>query len=192
MSKVFCIGFHKTGTTTLGQALEILGYRVCGPRRSLAENLQKGHLDPVWKITEQYDAFQDNPWPILFRELDQKYPGSKFILTYRDPDTWVRSAVNHFGKKPNAMRKWIYGKDFGFPEGNEDVYLNRFNQHYQDVKDYFKNRTEDLLEIDLATGDGWEKICPFLDQKMPDQPFPHANKRSYSPFYQWMKKLGIR
>ena len=28
--KIFCIGFHKTGTTSLGQALEALGYRVCG------------------------------------------------------------------------------------------------------------------------------------------------------------------
>lgn len=31
MSKIFCIGFHKTGTKSLGTALDILGYRVCGP-----------------------------------------------------------------------------------------------------------------------------------------------------------------
>jgi hypothetical protein len=29
--KVFCIGFHKTGTTSLRVALELLGYRVTGP-----------------------------------------------------------------------------------------------------------------------------------------------------------------
>ena len=28
--KVFCLGFHKTGTTSLGVALGILGYRVSG------------------------------------------------------------------------------------------------------------------------------------------------------------------
>jgi UDP-N-acetylmuramate-alanine ligase len=30
-TKVFCIGFHKTGTTSLAVALKTLGYRVTGP-----------------------------------------------------------------------------------------------------------------------------------------------------------------
>ena len=29
--KIFCIGFHKTGTKSLGLALGILGYKVTGP-----------------------------------------------------------------------------------------------------------------------------------------------------------------
>ncbi len=29
MSKIFCIGFHKTGTTTLAECLRHLGLRVC-------------------------------------------------------------------------------------------------------------------------------------------------------------------
>ncbi|MEE2776427.1 MAG: sulfotransferase [Acidobacteriota bacterium] len=32
MTKVFGIGFHKTGTSSLGAALEVLGYRVRAPR----------------------------------------------------------------------------------------------------------------------------------------------------------------
>ena len=28
--KVFCIGFHKTGTTSMRDALNILGYKVAG------------------------------------------------------------------------------------------------------------------------------------------------------------------
>ena len=33
-----------------------------------------------------------------------------------------------------------------------------------------------LLEMDIAAGDGWEKLCAFLGRDVPDQPFPHLNK----------------
>lgn len=38
-AKVFGIGFHKTGTTFLGQALEVLGYDVHGPIGVLEEDI---------------------------------------------------------------------------------------------------------------------------------------------------------
>ena len=93
MTKVFGIGFHKTGTSSLAKALERLGYTVCGARRDLVEPAVSNDLDKLFKVIDQYDACQDNPWPILFRELDEHYPGSKFILIERDPDKWLRSAI---------------------------------------------------------------------------------------------------
>jgi hypothetical protein len=72
------------------------------------------------------------------------------------------------------MRTWIYG--VGCPEGNEDIYLNRYEQHNQEVIDYFRDRPDDLLILDLAKGDGWEQLCAFLGADIPNEPFPHANK----------------
>jgi hypothetical protein len=172
--KVFCIGFHKTGTTSLGEALELLGYRVTGPDGTrdpdIAENV---HLLAESLVVE-YDAFQDNPWPILYREMDEKCPGSKFILTERDPDAWIQSQVRQFGTKETPMRKWIYG--VGCPEGNEEIFLERYKRHNREVREYFGGRPDDLLVMDLAAGDGWEKLCPFLGKDVPEAPFPHANK----------------
>jgi hypothetical protein len=71
------------------------------------------------------------------------------------------------------MREWIYG--VGCPQGNEKIYLRRFEAHNEDVLDYFKHRPNDLLVMTLADGDGWEKLCPFLDKEAPSLPFPHAN-----------------
>ena len=82
MSKVFGIGFHKTGTTTLDQVYQILGLRACPVRTDLAKSLVKGDFEPTLKVAREFEAFQDNPWPILFRELDKAFPGSKFIFTY--------------------------------------------------------------------------------------------------------------
>ena len=180
MSKLFGIGFHKTGTTTLDKVYQILGYNACPVRTDLAESLSNGNVEPTFEVVKQFDAFQDNPFPILYKELDQAFPGSKFIMTVRADDKWLKSIVNSFGKEKTLMRKWIYGKKFGAPKGNEEVYLARYQQHNYEVREYFKNRTEDFLEISWENGDGWEKICSFLNVPIPEIAFPHANKGDYT------------
>lgn len=173
-SKVFCIGFHKTGTTSIAVALARLGYRVTGPNGVNDPNIESNVLPMALALVDRYDAFQDNPWPIIYKELDQRFPGSKFILLLRDPDTWIKSQISHFGRTETPMRKWIYG--VGCPEGNESIYLDRYRAHNLDVQAHFASRPEDLLIMDLAKGDGWEKLCPFLGAAHPGTKFPHVNK----------------
>ncbi|MFW9788625.1 MAG: sulfotransferase family protein [Candidatus Thorarchaeota archaeon] len=172
--KIFGIGFHKTGTTSLAEALKILGYTVTGPNGVRNPNIATEVLDIAADLVARYDAFQDNPWPIIYKELDVRYPGSKFILTIRPPEDWIRSAVRHFGTTNTAMREWIYG--VGHPAGHEDIYINRFNKHNRDVQEYFKDRPDDFLVMNLPAGDGWEKLCRFLGKELPDVDFPFANK----------------
>lgn len=172
--KIFCIGFHKTGTTSLKAALKTLGYRVTGPNGMNDPDIASNVYSMADALVSQYDAFQDNPWPVIYRELDEKYPDSKFILTTRRPESWIRSQVKHFGRLETPMRKWIYGA--GCPESNEEIYVKRYENHYREVMDYFRDRPNDLLVLDLAKGDGWEKLCAFLGKDIPNKPFPHANK----------------
>ena len=106
-AKVFCIGFHKTGTTSLAVALERLGYRVTGPDGVYDPAIARNAKALAARLVPRYDAFRDNPWPVLFRELDALARGSKFILTVRDADGSLRSQVRHFGKKSSPMRQWI-------------------------------------------------------------------------------------
>ena len=178
--KVFCIGFHKTGTTSLGRALTRLGYRVTGSFGTKDPDIvAKVHALAYAKV-RQYDAFQDNPWPVLYRELDAQFPGSKFILTRRPSDAWIRSQVRDFARTETPMRRWIYGEDAGHPEGNESTYIARYERHNREVLEYFKDRPHDLLVIDLPNDDGWTRLCAFLGVPVPAEPFPHANKASLS------------
>jgi hypothetical protein len=172
--KVFCIGFHKTGTTSLGMALKMLGYSVTGPNGVKDPKIEANVYDIAFKLVEQYDAFKDNPWPMLFREVDAKYPGSKFVLTVRPGHLWLRSQIEHFGTQQTPMRKWIYGA--GCPVGYEDLYLHRFERHNREVQAHFAGRRTDLLVLDIAEGDAWQKLCPFLGVEIPDAAFPHANR----------------
>lgn len=172
--KIFCIGFHKTGTTSLALALEMLGYQVTGPNGVRDPNIAQNVYNLAESLVKKYDAFQDNPWPIIYKYLDEKYPNSKFILTVRDSKSWIKSQVRHFDRKETPMRNWIYG--VGCPKGNENIYLKRFERHNKEVIHYFRNRPNDLLVLDLAKGDGWEKLCSFLGAEIPNTPFPHANE----------------
>lgn len=176
-TKVFCVGFHKTGISSLGAALGKLGYRVvAGANMQNIPDIENNVLPIAYGLVEKYDAFRDNPWPIIYKELDAKYPGSKFILTLRSPESWIKSIVNDFGRRETTMRKWIYG--VGCPKGNEDIYIKRFEDHNNGVLSYFKDRPQDLLVMDLAKGDGWDKLCAFLAVDTPNVPFPHYNKSS--------------
>src|SRR5438105_12611610 len=155
--KIFGIGFHKTGTSSLQRALEILGYRCCSDVGIYDENITHTARNLAFALIPKFDAFRDNPWPILFKELDAHIPRSKFILTVRDENKWIQSVVNHFGTNVTPMRKWIYG--VGFPKGNESIYLDRYRAHNRDVRAYFSNRPGDLLEIDITAAPSREKLC---------------------------------
>ncbi len=169
--KVFGIGFHKTGTTTLKTALTTLGYTFAPWFRFEDEIIEADLIERALEIADTVDAVQDNPWPLLYRDLDRAFPGSKFILTIRDTDEWWVSLLRHFGGKTTEMRTWIYG--VGDPRGHEDLYKKRYEAHNAEVLEYFSDRSDDLLVLAITDGEGWDRLCRFLGETSPDVPFPH-------------------
>lgn len=94
--KVFCIGFNKTGTTSLEKVLADLGFRLPPLGEQIAElvpALCRGDFQSVKRYIEQFDAFQDNPFSqgVTWAQMDVMFPGSKFILSVRDSKRWYAS-----------------------------------------------------------------------------------------------------
>lgn len=176
--KVFCIGFQKTGTTSLYAALTSLGYKTAAVvgRDWNAGRLAAEGAELCVETMRKFDAAQDMPWPLFFRELDVAYPGSKFILTVRDPDRWFSSIEGHFGANVDEMQAFVYGRDAAAPSGNKQRYLNVLAAHERAVRAHFADRPFDLLVMDLESGDGWPEICAFLGVKTPTEPFPARNR----------------
>ena len=134
--KVFGLGFQKTGTSSLGVILKRLEYRPVGYHdfRDMAadDTLTWDQVrDRALGLAADADSAKDTPWPLLYREMDETFPRSKFIHVTRNPESWIRSAVNDFGNTPNALHKAIYGVDY--PLGFEEIWLDRYNQHNEDV-----------------------------------------------------------
>jgi hypothetical protein len=176
--KVFCVGFQKTGTTSMEAALGMLGYRVTsifGHEDRDLEALRRGFVARGLEIAARVDAVQDMPWPLMYRELDAAFPGSRFILTWRDSDRWLASICRHFGRNPDILQALTYGADAAFPVGHEARYREVFDRHNAAVRSYFRDRPGDLLEMNLAAGDGWAALCGFLGVPVPEGPFPASN-----------------
>lgn len=204
--KVFVLGFHKTGTTSLAKALQILGYRVCGfvnPRPDQTPDaISKQELfETRYKpLLNEYDAFEDTPWFIFYKELLELYPDAKFILTVRDTEKWYESVLKHFGGYDRKSYHWIYdGK--GDPVGNKELYIQKFVAHNQDVVDYFNKKNKELLVMDLPKDFSWNILCSFLNCSKPFGKFPFANssadrnslKRQFfyflkDKYYRWNKE----
>ena len=58
--------------------------------------------------------------------------------------------------------------------------IESYLRYNEEVKEYFQN-ADNLLVINLEKGDGWDKLCRFLDVGVPNIDFPHANQQIYSP-----------
>ncbi len=177
--KIFGIGLSKTGTTSLARALEVLGYRVkdC---LGVSEYVHGDLYSSVdMQVLQTYDAFTDTPMPSFFRELDQELPGSKFILTVRQTDGWLASCKKQFNQKQAEKQSDAQNKLFvdlyGTPAFDVEKFLAGYDRFTEQVIDYFKDRPDDLLVLNVTAGQGWDELCAFLNKPVPDLPFPKSN-----------------
>lgn len=182
--KVFGIGFHKTGTSSLALALKMMGYncnrglyemKIKWGYKKCVQLLKDKDYGPYIDFVKEYNATLDNPWYLLYKELDETFPGSKFILTYREEEQWVKSCTHYFKGTDNLYRNWLYGTSE--VEGNEEKYLKKYRSHIEEVEDYFKNRQQDLLKVNWEEGHGWDQLCQFIDKPILKLPFPHINRK---------------
>ncbi len=164
-------------------ALLQLGYSVCGVRYDLIEAVRRKDLKKICDVVDQFDAVQDNPWPLLYQELDQLYPGSKFILTVRDANEWYGSVLNHFNTTPSHMQELIYG--YSYPADHKTEFLTIYRRHNLKVSQYFADRPSDFLTLDITQDPTWNQLCSFLERPVPLMPFPHFNKGAYT----WYGKM---
>src|ERR1044072_8946295 len=95
-TKVVGIGLPKTGTTSLGYCFRRFGFKHHTFDMDLAVKVKRNQVDEVLARAEKFESFEDWPWLSICRELDQRFPGSRFILTVRkDAATYVRSLQGH-------------------------------------------------------------------------------------------------
>ncbi len=207
LNKIFNIGLPRTGTTSLNQALTILGFTSIHNPKKFRKQALEGRYH-----------FADDEWHALtnfgerfYPQLDQAYPNSKFILTVRDETDWLRSWERQIGQSTGdevptrwawmrSLRLWerklkrMFAADtrithmharidiFGTYKFHAERCLYVYRLHRKNVLEYFKDRPQDLLVLDICGGDGWEKLCPFLElEEIPKESFPRK-KPAQSPF----------
>jgi len=165
-SKIFGIGLSKTGTSSLTEALEVLGFSaVHNPTR----------IEEI----EIYDVAADLLVADTFEMLDVMFPGSKFVYTVRERTRWLESCRRHWRKKGEIdnTRRELRRRLYGIIDFNPDLFAQAYDRHESRVLSYFMERPDDLLVLDICGGGaGWEVLCPFLGMPVPNISFPNANR----------------
>ncbi|KAK7990015.1 hypothetical protein PG989_010330 [Apiospora arundinis] len=138
------------------------------------------------KLLGEFEVSINFPGTLFAEELIEAYPEAKVILTVRDVDKWKQSLT----QSVDSTRDWksfdclapfdpIWGPWWRFhklehairpllaPKGEKRGFLD----HYERIREIVPK--ERLLEY--RVGEGWERLCDFLDVPVPKEPFPHVN-----------------
>jgi hypothetical protein len=193
-------GLGRTGTLSLKVALEQIGYGPCyhmmevlaAPERGRhwLEQTRSGSRD--WDaIFDGYRATVDWPAAAFWRELAERYPDAKVLLSLRDADRWYDSVMN------TIYHTMTQGPPEQAPEMLHDfhemvhalVFERTFASRLEDrahAKRVFEEHNQAVIDAIPASrllvyqaGDGWEPICRFLDVPVPDEAFPHRNDTAW-------------
>jgi hypothetical protein len=103
--KIIGTGYGRTGTTSLKDALNILGFKCYHMEEAFKHRNTHAQLwiqafdgnlpnyDLIFKSNEEkesYDATVDWPSTTVWEDLWKKYPHAKIILTLRDGESWYK------------------------------------------------------------------------------------------------------
>jgi hypothetical protein len=187
-------GFGRTGTLSLKVALEQLGFGPCmhmvpllqDPEASaLIRKAAEGDVESLDVALEGYRATVDWPMTYFWRELVDRYPAAKVILTVRDPGKWYESADKTIYAAANAGREsgmmdpdvigmvdaTVWDGTFDGRFADREATIRRFLEHNARVRREIP--ADRLLVFEVAQG--WEPLCSFLGVPVPETPFPRLN-----------------
>jgi len=197
--KVFGIGLSRTGTTSLTQALNILGYKAIHfphddvTRAELYRFFAVGSGRLSLALLQEANAITDTPVCCVFKALDQAYPGSQFILTVREKHAWLTSCRSFWLEQvePYCREKperWlaqylrvIHERLYGRQDYEPETFSKAYDTYTAEVKEYFRERPQDLLILDICAGEDWSQLAPFLEVPIPETPFPWENRGLGTP-----------
>jgi hypothetical protein len=198
--KVIGAGFGRTGTLSLKLALEELGLGPCyhmievnaHPEHDLLWlALARGETSDWRPMLRGYASTVDWPTTSIWKELAGANPQAKIVLTLRDPERWYQSAAatifarmaefQTLRRDPDAVDParrrhtemidmLIVQNTFGGSLAKEHA-ISVFNAHNEEVRRLVPP-TQLLV---FESGEGWEKLCPFLGVPIPATPYPKVN-----------------
>ncbi len=202
--EVIGVGFGRTGTLSLKEALEkLIGGRCYHMQEVFSQPghsrqwqaLAAGEPVDIKQLLVDYTAVVDWPTTYFWRELTAAYPDARVILTTRNPEHWYRSVANTIAQalgvpppdEPGPVRdQRVMAKDIIMDRQLQGQFADKaraidlFNAHNEAVQ---REIAPDRLLV-MEIGDGWEPLCRFLGKPVPNEPFPKANiqERFHSRF----------
>jgi len=185
--RVIGTGFGRTGTDSMREALNMLGFGPCHHMLEVNGNEEQKRLwralatgeNLGWdRLFAGYASCVDWPSAHYWRELIQVYPEAKVLLTYRSPESWWESFEQTIAvgiarsTEPESLGvALIRDQVFGGKVDDRAHAIGLYQANVDAVKATVPK--ERLLVHQL--GDGWEPLCKHLGVAVPAQPYPTRN-----------------
>lgn len=185
--KVVGAGVGRTGTDSMREALNILGF---GPCHHMYEVNARDEQKRMWRafvqgtplgwesLFEGYSSCVDWPSAHYWKELAEFYPDAKMVLTYRSAESWWQSFEQtilpgiRISTDPESLGlALIRDRVFSGRPDDRAHAMAVYEAHVEAVKTTIA--PERLLIHTI--GDGWEPLCAFLGVPVPAQPYPSRN-----------------
>jgi hypothetical protein len=186
-------GLGRTGTKSMQTALNMLGLGPChhmvevfAHPESMALWIKAGAGRPNWDaIFEGYRSMVDYPGAAYWPEIAAHYSDAKVLHTVRDADSGFESTqATILAPGGFALSD---GPQAPFFATISDRIVGKFPERIHDrafMTDYFRRNTEAVKAAIPAerlliyeVGEGWERLCKFLNVPVPAEPFPSENSR---------------
>lgn len=168
MAKIFGIGLSRSGTSSLTEALRILGFSAVHSPTTLGQ-------------IHRHDAATDTTVADNFERLDEFFPGSKFIHTMRAKEQWLRSCERFWllmqpRFDASFLLTELHKQLYGTPLFDRERFSEAYERHVRRVQHFFESRPQDLLQLSVDGGeDLWAPLCQFLGQPVPEKEFPRSH-----------------
>ena len=185
--RVIGTGFGRTGTDSMREALNILGFGPCHhmfevnrdpEQKRLWRALAKGAAPDWERLFAGYVSCVDFPSAFYWRELLAAYPEAKAILTWRPADEWWSSYERSIGAvmadsaDPDSLGVALIADQlFGGRPLDRDHVVGIYEAHVAEV---LATVPADRLLVHKL-GDGWPPLCAHLGVPVPNRPYPHRN-----------------
>lgn len=170
--KIFQIGFAKCGTRYMYKIFTDLGYKgVYNDYGCLAKKIFYNFLN-CNRLLNGYEEYQyygcmENvsmnlfPNMLLYKTLDQQYPGSKFILNTREMDRWIEARL----QQPGFLSDYLWSTDMSCTQVVLMKWKELWNKLHKEVVQYFGDRMgTDCILFDVEK-DHPKKLLLFVTQK---------------------------
>ena len=203
--EVIGLGFGRTATRSLQQALERLGFGPCHHMSSLRTDrslveawlaIARGESADWDRMFSGFRAAVDWPTVAYWRELVARYPEAKIVLTVRDPAQWYASAYETIYRytAPQPGRAgavaWVEDRLSPFLRRRREIcrrviwdgtFGGRFSDREHAIEVFNGHNAAVQRAVDperllvFQVSQGWEPLCEFLGAPVPDAPFPQHN-----------------
>ena len=207
-SKIFCISYQRTGTTSVAKFFRQCGYKVVDwsfDRKTWTQYYLDGDYERIFSSDKfkEFQVFEDHPWFLLdfYKYLYHRFPEARFVHFVRDSDTWFKSLKHLYDEVHDSAIFYWHFKTYGLldeyygmlensnldelprlqiDESQREHYIRVYEMANKEITRFFNaHDRERIVQLELEDPDKWKKLAEYFGIEGDVYTDVHANKSQY-------------